>query len=353
MQALWNHRFADDFSGVRLEERPAPEPGPGEVRVRMHMAPVNPSDLNHVRGTYAESLAGAIWNHGHAQPAFDPERSLLCPLPPLPLGGEGLGTVESAGSGWMAQRLVGRRVAVAAAPTGTWAEYIVVPARRVVPLPDRISDEQGAMFFVNPLTAWILVHRVLKLRRDETVLVSAAGSALGRMVLRMSRDLGYRPVAVVRRPNAGPRLMAEGAAAVIATEESDVREAVLELTEGRGVDAVLDCVGGDLAVQMLGCLARWGRMVVYGTLSPDPLVLSSRTLMMPVSRLEGFFLPNWLAREKPLRLLQIIRAVRRGIAEGLLTSEVEAVMDWPQWPQALEAAAAGGRSGKILMRIAP
>ena len=144
----------DDPADIRVVEVPRPEPGPGQVRVRMRLAPVNPSDLNFVRGTYRAALERMVWNHGSAQVWFDPARRNPCPEPPYALGGEGLGVVDACGSGLLARRLSGRRVAVAGVPpNGTWQEYVVVDARRAVPLPERIDDEQGAMFFVSPITS--------------------------------------------------------------------------------------------------------------------------------------------------------------------------------------------------------
>ena len=180
-----------------------PEPAAGQVRVRMRLSPVNPSDLNFMRGTYHEALGRVIWNRvltrddsqragsnsqrGVADPVFfDATRKTPCPVPPYALGGEGVGTVDACGSGFLARRLRGRRVAVAGGPpNGTWQEFVVVDAKRAVVLPDSVADEQAAMFFVNPITAYVLVHEVLQVRRGAWVLVTAAGSALGKSVVRM------------------------------------------------------------------------------------------------------------------------------------------------------------------------
>ena len=161
-----------------------PEPGAGQVRVRMLMSPVNPSDLNFVRGTYFDALRRIVWNQPRdgeaaARAWFDPDRTNACPMPPYALGGEGVGIVEACGSGFLARRLRGKRVAVASGPPhGTWQEHTLVDAKKAVALPASVPDDQAAMFFVNPITAYVLIHEVLRVRRGGWVLVTAAGSAL-------------------------------------------------------------------------------------------------------------------------------------------------------------------------------
>ncbi|HEX7375013.1 MAG TPA: zinc-dependent alcohol dehydrogenase family protein, partial [Steroidobacteraceae bacterium] len=272
--------FSDDPADIRVEDVPTPEPGPGQVRVRMRVAPVNPSDLNFVRGTYRAALERIIWNAGSGDVSFDPGHRSPCPQPPYALGGEGLGIVDACGSGWLARRLRGRRVAVAGVPpNGTWQECVVVDARRAVPLPDDISDEQGAMFFVNPITAHVLIHEVLRVRRGEWVLLTAAGSALGKSIVRMGRRDGFRTLCVVRGDPGAGELQALGADAVVATTRHELLAEVARLTDGTGVPHALDCVGGELAGQVVRCLGRGGRLVLYGTLADTPIALPSRDLM--------------------------------------------------------------------------
>jgi len=91
------------------------------------------------------------------------------------LSGEGVGMVDAAGSGFLARRPAGKRVAIAGGPpNGTWQEYTVVDAKKAVALPSAISSEQGAMFFVNPITACVLVREVLRVPRGHWLLLTAA-----------------------------------------------------------------------------------------------------------------------------------------------------------------------------------
>ncbi|HEX5271398.1 MAG TPA: alcohol dehydrogenase catalytic domain-containing protein, partial [Gemmataceae bacterium] len=179
MKAAIFDRFGVPEEVLQVRDVADPEPGPGEVRVRMSASPVNPSDLLVVRGEYGR----------------------LPTLPATP-GFEGVGVVEKSGGGLLAlvRRLKpGRRVAVIVAGGGAWAQLAVVPARQVIPLPDDIPDEQAAAFFVNPASALAMTRHVLKVPAGEWLLQTAAGSALGRMVIRLGKRHGFRTLNVVRR----------------------------------------------------------------------------------------------------------------------------------------------------------
>jgi NADPH2:quinone reductase len=356
MRSARIHAYTPQLADIRIEDVPIPEPGPGQVRVRMRMSPVNPSDLNFVRGTYHQALERIIWNRRRADDVsrvyFDPDRSNACPEPPYALGGEGVGVVDACGDGFLPRRLRGRRVAVASGPpNGTWQEYTVVDAKRAVAMPDRIADEQAAMFFVNPITAYVMIREVLKVRRGGWVLVTAAGSALCKSVVRMGRRDGFRTICVVRSSANAASLAALGADAVIETDHQDLVAEVARVTGGRGVGYALDCVGGELTGDVVRCLGLDGRLVIYGTLADSPLQIPGRDLMMPVAHVSGFLLPNWMALQSPLKLLGVLRAVKRLTVEGVFHTEVSETYPLEQAAAAVAAAIVPGRTGKVMLRM--
>src|SRR5207253_9271544 len=116
--------------------------------------------------------------------------------------------------------------------------------RQVVPLPSALADEQAAAFFVNPSSAFIMTRWVLHVPREAWLLQSAAGSALGRMVIRLGRHFGFRTINVVRRREQAQELLQAGADAAISTDSEHIEERVRELTGGSGVPYALDAVGG-------------------------------------------------------------------------------------------------------------
>jgi len=355
MKSARLHGFTDDPGEIRVEDVPVPEPGPGQVRVRMRLSPVNPSDLNFVRGTYYRALERMIWNQQRAakDPVyFDAERRMPCPLPPYGLGLEGVGVVDACGEGLLARRLRGRRVAVASGPPqGTWQEYSIVDARRAVAVPDRLADEQAAMYLVNPVSACIMVREMLRVPRGAWLLVTAAGSALGKDVVRLGRRDGFRTLCVVRSDANTRELEALGADAVIETERRDLVSEVARITGGRGVSYALDCVGGEVAAEVVRCLGVGGRLIVYGTLVDRPIPLPVRDLMMPVASVSGFYLGNWMAQQSPLKLLGVLHAVRKLTLDGTFRTDVATVLPLDRVADAVHASIAPGRTGKVLLRI--
>jgi len=357
MKSARVHAFTERPSDIRIEDVPIPELGRGQVRVRMLMSPVNPSDFHYVRGTYYQALERIVWNQSRtaADPrvCFDPGRSKECPVPPYTLGGEGVGIVDACGSGFLAKRLIGKRVAVAGGgpPHGTWQEYAVVDAKRAVAVPDSLADEQAAMYLANPISAYVLVREVLNVPRGGWVLITAAGSALGKSVVRMGRREGFRTICVVRSGVTTAALTALGADAVIETNHQDLITEVARLTAGQGVGFALDCVGGPLASDVVRCLGLNGRLVVYGTLADSPIEIPSRDLMMPLAQVSGFYFGNWMAQQSPLKVLGVLRAVKRLTAEGVFHTDVTETYPLDQAAMAVAASLQQGRTGKVMLRI--
>jgi len=320
------------------------------------MSPVNPSDLNFIHGTYHTALQRIIWNQGNTNGDrifYESNLVNACPQPPFALGGEGMGIVDAAGSGWLARRLLGKRVAIASGPpNGTWQEYTVVDARRAVALPADISDEQGAMFFVNPVTAYVLTREVLRVPKGAWLLLTAAGSALGKSIVRMGSLYGFKTLCVVRSGENSEELRSLGADAVVETNHQDLIEEVFRLTGGKGVPYALDCVGGELSSSVVRCLGLDGKLVLYGSLADEPLHIPIRDLMMPVAGISGFLLPNWMVQQSPLKLLGVLRQVRNLTIKGVFDTQIGQRFPLDQVADAVAASLQTGRTGKVMLEIA-
>ncbi|HTN04031.1 MAG TPA: alcohol dehydrogenase catalytic domain-containing protein, partial [Planctomycetaceae bacterium] len=183
MLAVVQESFAEPAQSVAVRDRASGELHAGQVLVEMLASPVNPSDLMTLRGSYGRR----------------PD------LPAVP-GYEGVGIVRKAAAGLYGRWLVGQRVAVICPTGGAWAEQLHASARQVIPLPRTLSVEQGAMFFVNPATAWLMTRSVLAIPRGAWLLQTAAASAVGRMIIRLGRETGFRTLNVVRREDQAEQL---------------------------------------------------------------------------------------------------------------------------------------------------
>jgi NADPH:quinone reductase-like Zn-dependent oxidoreductase len=327
MKAVVCERWGDPDEVLQVRDVPVPQPRAGEVRVRMLASPVNPSDVLTIRGQYGR------------QP----------PLPATP-GFEGVGVVE-AGSGLLARRVMGRRVAVLNGDGGTWQEHVVIPARQAVPVPDGLGDEQAASFFVNPASALAMTRHVLKVPSGAWLLQTAAGSALGRMVIRLGVRYGFRTLNVVRRPEQVDELRRAGGTATIATDAEPLAERVQQITGGEGVPCAIDAVGGATGSAVVGTLARGGRVLVYGRLAGEPLTIDPITLLVGQKRVEGFWLSEWVRDQNPLRMLLLFRQIGRLMREGDLATQIGQTFPLEEVRAAVRQAGLPGHRGKVLLRI--
>jgi NADPH:quinone reductase-like Zn-dependent oxidoreductase len=328
MKAAIFERFGEPSEVLTLRDLPDPEPGPGQVRVRMIASPINPSDLMVVRGRYG----------------------VLPKLPATP-GFEGVGIVDKAGPGLLGRWVLGKRVAAINSAGGNWAEYALIPVRQARPIPDDIPNEQAATFFVNPATVLALVRHVLGVPKGEWLLQSAAGSTLGKMIIKLGRHDGFKTLCAVRRAEAKDELTRLGADAVVSSSEGPIDEQVKQVTHGTGVRYALDPVGGDTGAAIFRSLAPGGRMVVYGTLAGQPIPIDPRQLIANRTRVEGFWLGHWMRERSIPSSLLLFREIASLIRQGVLSSDVGPALALDRIHQAVDQAEAVGRGGKILLQL--
>jgi NADPH:quinone reductase-like Zn-dependent oxidoreductase len=196
-----------------------------------------------------------------------------------------------------------------------------------------------------------MVRKILRVPNGEWLLQTAAGSALGRMVVRLGKHLGFRTINVVRRKETVEPLRSLGADVVINEADESVEERVRAVTGGEGVRFAIDAVGGTTGSAALRSLGPGGRMLVYGTLADQPLTVSPRTLMVGGKRVEGFWLSEWVRRQSPLGMLALFRDISRLLRAGVLTSEIAASYPLEEITPAVRHALEPGRAGKILLRM--
>jgi NADPH2:quinone reductase len=212
-----------------------PQPGPGEVRVQVTAAGVNFIDVYHRTGVYP------------------------MPLPLIP-GAEGAGVVNAVGPGVETVQ-AGDRVA-STELHGAYAEYAVVPADRVVPIPEGVTDEQAAAVLLQGLTAHYLVHDSYRVQAGDTVLVHAAAGGVGLLLTQLATKLGARVIGTVSALEKEKLARDAGAAEIIGYDS--IAEDVRRLTDSQGVPAVYDGVGRTTFDASMASLRPHGVLVLYG-----------------------------------------------------------------------------------------
>lgn len=240
---------------LRLDEVTVGEPGPGEARVRHTAIGVNFLDTYHRSGLY--------------------------PLPmPAIIGSEGAGVVEAVGAGVTSFR-AGDRVAYAGGPPGAYAEARLIPADRLVRLPDAIDDRTAAAMMLKGLTVQYLVRRTHRVERGETVLWHAAAGGVGLIACQWLKALGATVIGTAGSDEKAALARAHGADHVVVYTREDFVARVRALTGGAGVPVVYDSVGKSTFLGSLDCLRPLGLMVTFGNASGpvpalEPMLLTQK-----------------------------------------------------------------------------
>ncbi len=231
---------------LRLEEVKLPEPGEGEVRLRHTAIGVNFVDTYHRTGLYPLTL-------------------------PSGLGVEGAGVIEAVGRGVGFR--AGERVAYAGGAPGSYAQARVMPADRLVRIPEGVDDRTAAAAMLKGLTVWMLVRRTHAVRPGETVLWHAAAGGVGLIAVQWLKAIGARVIGTAGSDEKAALARRHGADEVIVYTREDFPKRVKELTGGAGVPVVYDSVGKATFEGSLSCLAPLGLMVTFGNASgPIPPV---------------------------------------------------------------------------------
>jgi NADPH2:quinone reductase len=336
MKAIQFDAYGEPGDVLAVADRPVPEPGKGEVRVRILASPINPSDLLYVRGHYSGVEARF----------------------PAPIGFEGVGIVDALGPEAEGV-VVGQRVATVNGQGGNWAEYAVVPAGSSLPAPDGISDEQVASFVINPASAILMVRHVLAVPRGEWLLQSAAGSELGRMIIRLAKRDGIRTLNVVRRRESVVELEALGGDVVIVSSDGPIDQQVRDIVGRQGVKYAIDPVVGQTGTEMFKALHEDGRMLVYGSLTGEPIRVGEdpRHILSGRRTVEVFWLGYWLPKldesgfypagtPAGLQLVQDIAALMR---DDVLVTSPGRTYSLDEIGTAVAQAESVGRHGKVLL----
>lgn len=325
MRAVVLHEF-DKLDALVVEQKPVPQPRAGQVLVRMHAAPINPSDLAALRGLYRVQKT----------------------LPAVP-GFEGSGTVVASGGGLLGRFLMGKRVACAAPDSGngTWAEYMVTSAQSCVPLSRTLSLEQGAMFIVNPLTAWSLME-VAKREGQRALVQTAAASALGRMIVRLGRQRNVVTINIVRRDEHIAMLRALGAEHVLNSTAGDFEKRLLEVCHSENARLAFDAVAGELTGKVLSAMPEGGRLIIYGGLAQQPCSLDPRSFINEGKSMEGFYLGRAMRQLRMAQRLVMVRRAQQALAKELQT-DIQARVPLEAVTQGLQQYVQNMSAGKVLV----
>ena len=280
---------------LQIEEVDIGAPGPGEVRIRVSAVGLNRAEAMYRAGKYP------------VQPQL-----------PSRIGYEGVGTITALGTE-VEGYTVGDRVCVlpmiSQGDYGIWADEAIVPARILLPAPAGLSDEQAAAIWMQYFTAYAIIE-VADVGIGDAVIIPAASSSVGIAAIQLANWAGATSIAATRTSDKADALKALGAAHVVATQEEDLVERVMEITGGRGARCAFDPVGGPYVDTLARALEERGILFVYGGLSGEPTPYPHWPMAF-----KGCSMRGWVASEiwnHPHRFANARRRIEAGLAGGQL-----------------------------------
>jgi NADPH2:quinone reductase len=294
MKAIRIHAYGGP-DVMQLEELPMPVPGPAQALVRVHAASVNFLDIQKRRG----ELVGQAFYHraSGGEPEF-----------PAILGSQGVGVVEAIGPEVSKVR-AGDRVAFWGS---SYATHSVLPAARLIAIPEGISFEQAAAGMNQGFLAYAFTHFVYPVKPGDWCLIQAAAGGIGLLLCQMAKIRGGRIIGVTSTEEKSKFVKQAGADEVILSKQSDIAKEARRITEGRGVSVVFDGVGKDTFEANLNSLAPAGYLVIYGQSSgyvpPFDLMTLQEKGSLFVTRTNGLPYVN----EYPNYLRQFVTWIEQG-----------------------------------------
>ncbi|WP_233204787.1 zinc-binding dehydrogenase [Limnohabitans sp. 15K] len=324
MKSYWMN-ISDGQGHLELREVDVPVPGPGQVLVKLHAAALNRGELIVGHGLHGK---------GGSKPA----------------GMEGAGHIAQLGSDTGAWQ-VGDRV-MGRCP-GTFSEYVVMDVREIMPVPDNLSSEQAASIPLTFLVTYDLLVMQGHLQAGQTLLINGVSSGVGVSSLQMAKVLGAKVIGTSGSQAKLDQLKPLGLDLGLCTRAADFHETVLQATEGKGANLVVNTVGGSMFAENMRCMAFQGRMGIVGyvdnTLSAtiDLETLHSKRLC-----LYGVSNKNRTLAQRSEGVAQFAKQILPAFADGRIQPLLDQVFEFDQLLQAKVRMESNQHTGKIVLRIA-
>jgi NADPH:quinone reductase len=313
---------------LKIEEESIRLPQTEEVRIQVKAVPLNRADIMFRNGWY------------EVQPEF-----------PSRIGFEAVGIVDAIGTN-VSRFQVGDRVSVLANPTnGTCGEIAYIPERLIIPAPEGLSDEAATAVWLPYISVYGPLIEYSNLQAGQTVVITAASSSVGFPAIQVVKERGGYAIATTRTTAKKQALLDAGADYVIVTEEEDVKQRILDLTNGRGADIIFDAIAGEQLEQLAQATKPGGHIYIYG-------LLDTRSSMVSVSiwaligrglRVQGFHAKEIIGdREK---LARAEAYIRNGFQRGVFEAVIDRTFKLDEIVEAHRYMEAGEQKGKIVVTI--
>ena len=316
---------------LRLEQIPQRDPGPGEVRIRVEAIGLNRAEVMLREGAY------------HEQPVFPPR-----------IGYEAAGVVDAIGEGVRAPK-VGDRVAtvpsfaLSQTQQGVYGESAVVPAEVAVPYPVTLSPPEGAAIWMQYLTAYGALVHYGELGPGDVALITAASSSVGIAAIQIAKERGATAIATTRHSAKRAALLDIGADHVVATEEEDLPERIMEITDGGGARIALDPIAGPMLTTLGGAAAPHGTIFEYGALHPAKTDYPLMPMLAKSLTIHGYQVLDFV--RDPARFGAAREYIFAGLESGALTPVIDRIFALDEIVEAHHHMESNTQCGKIVVTV--
>lgn len=311
---------------LRLNDVPEPQIGPADLRIRVRATAVNRADLLQRQGLYPPP------------PGASPLLGLECAGEVIEIG--------TTVSGWR----VGDR-AMALLPGGGYAEQAVVHCGSAMHVPDTMTFEEAGALPEVYLTAFLNLFLLAQVRSGGSALVHGGGSGVGTAAIQLLRDSGVRCLVTAGSDDKCARCRALGADLAINYRSGDFADAVRQTTDGRGVDAVLDCVGARYLASNLNCLASDGRLVIIGLIGGATAEINLGLVLLRRLQVIGSTLRNRSVDDKARIVAQFVERFGAAMAAGRIKPVIDRVLPLAEAAEAHRVVQASVHFGKVVLRV--
>lgn len=296
-----------------------------EVLLKILAAPINPADIGKIGGSYGELAT-----------------------PPAVGGIEGIATVEATG-GKVSQWKTGDRI-IAPGSRGTWQSHVIAKANELFRGPRDESVEQAAMAWVNPTTAWKLLHGFADLKSGDWIIQNAATSGVGKLVIQFAHSLGIKTINLARNLSQSENLTALGATLVAIDDDASVKAALKDLGLEKPKLA-LNAVGGLSAYRMTKGLANQATLVTYGGMDRNAAPFPTRYLIFNDISLRGFWSHLYYQTTPREDIDKLLETVYQFMEVAAISVDVAQTYPLNDFQEAIAHANSAGKSGKVLFKM--
>lgn len=314
---------------LKIEESPLVEPKAGEVRLKVEAIGLNRAEVMFRQGQYLEN-----------------------PVLPSRLGYEAAGIVDAVGPGTSGIQ-IGDRVSTipsfSIGAYGVYGESAIVPAYAVAHYPENLSAVEGTAIWMQYLTAFGALIEFGQLQKGACVLITAPSSSVGLAAIQIARSVGALAIAATRGAGKKAFLLGAGADHVIATEEENLVEKVMDITSGKGANMVFDPVAGPLLGTLAETAAPGATIFEYGALSPEPSMYPLFTALAKGLNVRGYTLFEIV--KNPERLARGKQFVYSGLESGALKPIIDRTFPLESIVEAHRYMESNQQKGKIVVTV--